>query len=84
MTTTTPAATVAAVSLEGVGPMTTTTHAHTIVSVVFKPADGSGNIDGWEATCACGFRTSNSLGERWASRQGWDHVAYMNKKAGQK
>lgn len=82
-TQTAPAGTVPAVSLKGVGPMTTTT-THAITAVVFKPADGSGNIDGWEATCACGFRTSNSLGQRWASRQGWDHVAYMQRKAGSK
>lgn len=55
--------------------------AHTIASVTFKPADGSGNIDGWEARCSCGFRTSNSLGERWARRQGWEHVEYMQRKA---
>lgn len=55
--------------------------AHSIVSTLFIPADGSGNIDGWESTCACGFRTSTSLGERWARRQGWEHVEYMQRKA---
>lgn len=54
--------------------------AHSITTVAFKPADGSGNIDGWEAICTCGFRTSNSLGERWASRQGWEHVEYMQRR----
>lgn len=55
--------------------MTATTH--TLTNVQFLPADGSGNIDGWEATCACGFVTSNSLGERWATNQLWDHARYM-------
>lgn len=55
--------------------------AHSITSTTFIPADGSGNIDGWESKCACGFRTSSSLGQRWASRQGWEHVEYMQRKA---
>lgn len=55
--------------------MTATTH--TTKSVEFIPADGSGNIDGWRATCTCGFDTSNSLGERWACRQLADHISYM-------
>lgn len=52
---------------------------HTITDVVFKPAH-NGSIDGHEAVCACGFRTGSSLGERWARRQGWEHVEYMNRK----
>jgi hypothetical protein len=49
--------------------------------VHFKPADGSGNIDGWEAVCEdCGFRTGSSLGERWAARQGREHVEFMARK----
>lgn len=73
----TPAAMAAAVSLKGGGPMA----AHSIVSTTFKPADGSGNIDGWESRCSCGFHTGSSLGERWARRQGWEHVEYMQRKA---
>lgn len=53
---------------------------HQIVSVDHKPALAGVCIDGWEATCKCGFRTSNSLGERWARKQGYEHADYMTAK----
>ena len=55
-------------------------NAHTIVSVTHKPAQAGVCIDGYGAVCSCGFRTGSSLGGRWASRQGWEHVEYMLRK----
>ena len=56
-------------------------HSSASITTVFAPAEDGVRIDGWVSTCSeCGFRTGNSLGERWASRQAWDHVAYMAKK----
>ena len=54
--------------------------AHTILSVTAHEAREVGALAGWEALCSCGFRTGNSLGERWAARQGWEHAEYMNRK----
>jgi len=54
--------------------------AHTITSVQALAAN-AGSLAGFEATCSCGFRTSTSLGRRFAVRQGWDHAEYMNRKS---
>jgi hypothetical protein len=56
-------------------------NAHTILSVTAHGPREAGALSGWEAVCSCGFRTGNSLGERWASRQGWEHVEYMTRQA---
>lgn len=58
--------------------------AHTILSVTAHGPSEPGALDGFEAVCSCGFRTGSSLGERWAARQGWEHVDYMLRKEGKR
>lgn len=59
-------------------------NAHTILSVTAHGPREAGALDGFEATCSCGFRTGSSLGERWARRQGWEHVEYMTRRDAKK
>ena len=58
--------------------MTTITTTHSLIESGFASASEPGALDHGYAVCACGFRTGNSLGERWAVKQLIEHAAYMN------
>lgn len=51
---------------------------HNIVDVREFSAIEPGALDGWEAVCSCGFPMRTSLGERWARKEGVEHVNFMN------
>jgi hypothetical protein len=53
---------------------------HTIVSVTAHTAREAGALDGFTATCSCGYLIGRSI-ERMAVSEGWAHARYMNAKA---
>lgn len=60
---------------------TTTTTTHRVIETGNAGPSELGALAHGYAVCSCGFRTGNSLGERWAAKQGAEHAAYMNRQA---
>jgi hypothetical protein len=58
-----------------------TTTTHQMVSSEAFAANETGALNGHQAVCSCGFVARTSLSLRFAEKDLYSHIEYMNRKA---